>query len=201
MNFYFRLFFCLLFLPIFSSMLLQLLLLLLSRFSHVRLCATPQMAAHQAPLSLDSPGKNTGVGCHCLLQCRKVKSESEVTQSCPTLATPWTAAHQAPPSTGFSRQEYWSGVPLSVVQNSPKCIQAYYSPLLAMSYVEKFYRKQTGSTLINPAFPKLINHEILFFFSPFHHQPHSLFNIVWRNCSTILFHSILEYHPYISNVF
>ena len=28
------------------------------------------------------------------------------------LATPWTAAHQAPPSMGFSRQEYWSGVPL-----------------------------------------------------------------------------------------
>ena len=42
----------------------------------------------------------------------KVKSESEVAQSCPTLATPWTAAHQAPPSMGFSRQEYWSGVPL-----------------------------------------------------------------------------------------
>ena len=33
----------------------------------------------------DSPGKNTGVGCHFLLQCRKVKSESEVSQSCPTL--------------------------------------------------------------------------------------------------------------------
>ena len=32
----------------------------------------------------DSPGKNTGVGCHFLLQCMKVKSESEVTQSCPT---------------------------------------------------------------------------------------------------------------------
>ena len=43
----------------------------------------------------------------------KVKSESEVAQSCPTLATPWTAAYQAPPSMGFSRQEYWSGVPLS----------------------------------------------------------------------------------------
>ena len=38
--------------------------------------------------------------------------ESEVAQSCPTLATPWTAAHLAPPSTGFSRQKYWSGVPL-----------------------------------------------------------------------------------------
>ena len=42
----------------------------------------------------------------------KVKRESEVAQLCPTLATPWTAAHQAPPSMGFSRQEYWSGVPL-----------------------------------------------------------------------------------------
>ena len=37
------------------------------------------------PRPWDSPGKNTEVGCHCLLQCRKAKSESEVTQSCPTL--------------------------------------------------------------------------------------------------------------------
>ena len=36
----------------------------------------------------DSPGKNTGVGCHVLLQCLKVKSESEVAQSCPTLSDP-----------------------------------------------------------------------------------------------------------------
>ena len=42
----------------------------------------------------------------------KVKRESEVAQSCPTLSDPWTAAHQAPPSMGFSRQEYWSGVPV-----------------------------------------------------------------------------------------
>ena len=63
-------------------------LLLLSRFSHVRLCATPEMAAHQAPRTWDSPGKNTGVGCHFLLQCMKVKSESEVTQSCLTLCDP-----------------------------------------------------------------------------------------------------------------
>ena len=40
------------------------------------------------PRSWDSPGKNTGVGCHLLLQCMKVKSESEVTQSCPTLSEP-----------------------------------------------------------------------------------------------------------------
>ena len=40
------------------------------------------------PHPWDSPGKNTGVGCHFLLQCMKVKSESEVAQSCPTLSNP-----------------------------------------------------------------------------------------------------------------
>ena len=40
------------------------------------------------PRPWDSPGKSTGVGCHCLLQCMKVKSESEVIQSCPTLRDP-----------------------------------------------------------------------------------------------------------------
>ena len=49
--------------------------MLLRRFSRVRLCATPQTAANQASCSWDSPGKNTGVGCHFLLQCMKVKSE------------------------------------------------------------------------------------------------------------------------------
>ena len=40
------------------------------------------------PCPWDSPGKNTGVGCHFLLQCMKVKSESEVAQSCPTFSDP-----------------------------------------------------------------------------------------------------------------
>ena len=76
------------------SLELLLLLLLSSRlscFSRVRLCATPETAAHQAPPRprlWDSPGKNTGVGCHFLLQCMKVKSESEVAQSCLTLSDP-----------------------------------------------------------------------------------------------------------------
>ena len=46
------------------------------------------MAAPQLPRPWDSPGKNTGVGCHFLLQCMKVKSESEVAQSCLTLCDP-----------------------------------------------------------------------------------------------------------------
>ena len=46
------------------------------------------------PCPWDSPGKNTGMGCHLLLQCMIVKSESEVTQSCPTLSDPM---HCSPP--------------------------------------------------------------------------------------------------------
>ena len=60
----------------------------------------------------DSPGKNTGVGCHFLLQCMKVKNKVKSLSRVRLLATPWTAAHQAPPSMGFSRQESWSGLPL-----------------------------------------------------------------------------------------
>ena len=63
------------------------------------------------PHPWDSPGKNTGVGCHFLLQCMKVKSESEAAQSCLTPSDPMDC-REAPPSMGFSRQEYWSGVPL-----------------------------------------------------------------------------------------
>ena len=64
------------------------------------------------PCPWDSPGKNTGVGCHFLLQCMKVKRESEIAQLCPTLCNPMDCSLLAPPSMGFSRQENWSGVPL-----------------------------------------------------------------------------------------
>ena len=95
-----------------------LLLLLLSCFSRVRLSATPTLCdpTDGSPPGSPVPG---------ILQARtlewvaisfsnagkwKVKVKS---LSCVRLfATPWTAAHEAPPSMGFSRQEYWSGVPL-----------------------------------------------------------------------------------------
>ena len=64
------------------------------------------------PRPRDSPGKNTGVGCHFLLQCMKGKVKVKSLSRVRLFATPWTAAYQAPPSMGFSRQEYWSGVPL-----------------------------------------------------------------------------------------
>jgi len=64
------------------------------------------------PRPWDSPGKNTGVDCHFLLQCMKVLSESEVAQSCPTLSDPMDGSLPGSSVHGFSRQEYWSGVPL-----------------------------------------------------------------------------------------
>ena len=64
------------------------LLLLLSRFSRVRLCATPQTAAHQAPLSLGFSRQEHWSGLPFPPPCMKVKSEREVTQSCPTLRDP-----------------------------------------------------------------------------------------------------------------
>ena len=48
---------------------------------------------------------------HSFLICKMGLGGALVAQSCPTLVTPWTVAPQAPPSTGFPRQEYWSGLP------------------------------------------------------------------------------------------
>ena len=106
-----------------------------------------------SPCPWDSPGKNTGVGCHVLLQCMKVKSESEVAQSCPTLATPWTAAHQAPPSMGFSRQEYWSGVPLPSPKWSLACCillqSSSYQPLQKQGkLLGRWWKSYDGSQTI-----------------------------------------------------
>ena len=104
----------------------------------------------------DSPGKNTGVGFHFLLQRMKLKSESEVAQSCLTLsnpmdfATPWTAFHQAPPSMGFSRQEYWSGVP----SPSPY-IRMLLLLLLLLSHFSRVRLCATPETAAHQASPSL----------------------------------------------
>ena len=56
--------------------------------SCITLCDPVDSSAPGSPRPWDSPGKNTGVGCHFLLQCMKVKTESEVAQSRPTLSDP-----------------------------------------------------------------------------------------------------------------
>ena len=65
-----------------------LLLLLLSRFSHVRLCETPETAAHQAPPSLGFSRQEQWSGLPFPSPMHERKSESEVAQSCPTLSDP-----------------------------------------------------------------------------------------------------------------
>ena len=62
--------------------------------------------------SWDSPGKNTGVGCHFLLQCMKVKSESEVAQSCPTLCNPMDCSPPGSSVHGIFQARVLEWVPL-----------------------------------------------------------------------------------------
>ena len=74
------------------------------------------------PRPRDSPGKNTGVGCHFLLQCMKVKSESEVAQLCPTFSYPMDCSLPGSSVLGIFRQQYWSGVPLPSPRGGSKKI-------------------------------------------------------------------------------
>ena len=70
----------------------------------------------------------------------KVKSLSRVQ----LLATPWTVAHQVPPSMGFSKQEYWSGVPLP--SPTPKLIAPYFYFFMFKSILLKLFGNSGSST-------------------------------------------------------
>ena len=121
----------------------MLLLLLLSCFCRVRLCATTQTAAHQAPPSLgfsrqeywsELPFPSPMNAC--------MLSRFNHVQLC---VTPWTAIHQAPLSTGFSRQEHWSGLPcpypqwtlsLSKLQETVKDWEVWHAAVHSISRSE-----------------------------------------------------------------
>ena len=119
----------------------------------------------------DSPGKNTGVGCRFLLQCMKVKSETEVAQSCLTLATPWTAAYQAPPSMGFSRQEYWSGVPLPSPLVEHSSTLSYIKPRMSRSKrVDRIETSKESETAISVTL-QLALHLLLLMTLQLYHLP------------------------------
>ena len=72
------------------------------------------------PRPWDSSGKNTGVGCHCLLQGMKVKSEREVAQSCPTLSDPVDCSPPGSPVPGIlqARALGWGAIAFSVKDGS-----------------------------------------------------------------------------------
>ena len=75
----------------------------------------------------------------------------------PLLATPCTAAYQAPLSTGFSRQEYWSGVPLPSPKIQYSQINKYFSKRITLRYVRRHCELTSGST------QSLFNSSITFF--------------------------------------
>ena len=104
---------------------------LLSRFSRVRLCVTrPQrQQPTRLPHPWDSPGKNTGVGCHCLLQCMKVKSESEVAQSCPTPSDPMDCSPPGSSVHGICQARILEWVAIAFSNWVPPKCQALYGLL------------------------------------------------------------------------
>ena len=93
--------------------------MLLSCFSRVRLFATPPHRRQPTRLlrPWDFPSKNTGVGCHFLLQCMKVKSESEVAQSCLTLSDPMDCSLPGSSVHGIfqARVLEWGAIAFSVI--------------------------------------------------------------------------------------
>ena len=87
------------------------------------------------PRPWDSPIKNTGVGCHFLLQCMKVKSESEVAQSCPTLSDPMDCTLPGSSIHGIfqARVLEWGAIAFSVMD-------IYLAPKLFKLYTLTMYR-------------------------------------------------------------
>ena len=78
------------------------------------------------PRPWDSPGKNTGVGCHFPLQCMKLKSESEVSQSCPTLSGPMDCSPPGSSIHGILQARILEWVVISFSIKHTKSIQRDY---------------------------------------------------------------------------
>ena len=115
--------------------------------------------------SWDSPSKNTGVGCHFLLQCMKVKSDSEVPQSCLTLRDPMDCSPRGSPVHGifqarvlewgaivFSDQQVVSEGKMSSAVESP--IQVHGSSVFSHSYYHQAGDPGRGGGQLGPlSFP------------------------------------------------
>ena len=118
------------------------------------------------PRPWDSPGKNTGVGCHVLLQCVKVKSESEVAQSCPTLSDPmdWSLPGSSVHGIFQARVLEWGaiafsgGVP-SLIQNFNAFLERRWKNTHYKQHSELYLMSEryTGSS-----FPKLTIKKLAF---------------------------------------
>ena len=123
-----------------------LLLLLLSHFSSVQLCATLEMAAHQAPLSLGFYRQEHWSGLLFLFHCMKVKSESEVAQLCPTLIDPTDCSLPGSSIHGTfqARVLEWGAITFSVIRYRVANIFShfyhwYYANLIVHNVFSSFH--------------------------------------------------------------
>ena len=132
---------------------------MLSRFSPVWLCATPQTTAHHALPFLGSSRQEYWSGLPFpspMHESEKWKWKVKVKSlSCVwLLATPWTAAYQAPLSMGFDRKEYWSGLPLpspamyefyALVSKQKKMLVLMGAILTSSPYVSNLKLRRQGA--------------------------------------------------------
>ena len=127
----------------------------------------------------DPSGKNTGVGCHFLFQSMHacMLSHFSHVRLCATL---WTAAHQAPLSTGLSRQEYWSGLP-------------FPSPILHMViYIFQCYSLNLSHLLLPLLCPKVCS---LCFYSCPANRFKSIFLVYFTGICTCHESTLEHFHP------
>ena len=103
------------------------------------------------PRPCDSPGKNTGVGCHCLLQCMKLKSESEAAQSCLTLINPMDCCLPGSSVHGIfqTRVLEWGAIAFSSAEYSCQTAPVFY--LLNLVYPsQQPCKKESRISLVLP---------------------------------------------------
>ena len=104
------------------------------------------------PHPWDSPGKNTGVGCHFLLQCMKVQNESQVTQSCLTLSDPIDCSLPGPSIHGIfqTRVPEWGATAFSngglITQNTNSYSKSCIFIITAILLTQK---GQSSNTIVN----------------------------------------------------
>ena len=129
------------------------------------------------PRPWDSPGKNTEVGCRFLLQCVKVKSESEVAQSCLTLSDPMDCSPPGSSVHGIfqARVLEWVAIAFSLYQ-IPKLFLCFFFWLYLVSQVRKSSFTYSASPLLYPV--------IIYYASKY----------IWSPFFSLFFHSSLS-HP------
>ena len=99
------------------------------------------------PCPGDSPGKNTGVGCHFLLQCMKVKSESEVSQSCPTLSDPIDCRLSGSSVHGIFQARVWEWAAIAFSVITPSMMQ-YPWTIEFLRYLKEPIKKKMKCLLL-----------------------------------------------------